>query len=60
MELTTVLAAIQAGVSLIPEGEALIGQIKSLFSTTDQATIDAALAAANAAADQAYKDSQAL
>lgn len=60
MELTTILAAIQAGVSLIPEGEALISQIKALFSTTDQATIDAALIAANAAADQAYKDSQAI
>lgn len=60
MELTTILAAIQAGVSLIPEGEALISQIKALFSTTDQAQIDAALIAANAAADQAYKDSQAI
>lgn len=60
MNLTTILAAIQAGVSLIPEGETLIGELKTLFSTTDQVAIDAALIAANAAADQAFKDSQAL
>jgi len=58
MELAIILKAIQAGVSLIPEGLALVNEIKSTLSETDQAAIDKALADSNAAADAQHNDAQ--
>jgi hypothetical protein len=51
MNLTTVLNAILVIGSDVPEFTALIAEVKSAFSATDQATIDAAMQSANAAAD---------
>jgi hypothetical protein len=58
MELATVLAFIQAGGALLPEGAALVGEIKSLFGQSDQAAIDKALADSTAGADTQHNDAQ--
>jgi hypothetical protein len=58
MNLATILAFIQAGGALLPEGAALIGEVKSLFGEHDQAAIDKALADSSAAADAQHKDAQ--
>ena len=42
----------------IPEFLALINEVKTAFSATDQATIDAALADADAAADAQHAKAQ--
>lgn len=60
MNITTILSAINAGVTLIPEGLALVQQIKATFAETDQATIDQALAESTAAADAQHAAAQAL
>jgi large exoprotein involved in heme utilization and adhesion len=60
MNLATILAAIQAGITAIPEGLALINEVKALFSTNDQATIEAAVAEADAAADRQHEEGQNL
>lgn len=63
MDLTTVLAAIQAVMALsadLPEFEALIAEVKTAFSATDQAAIDAAMNAANVAADEQHAKAQGL
>lgn len=58
MNLTTILAAINAGVALIPEGAALVNELKEVFNATDQAAIDKALADSSAAADAQHNDAQ--
>lgn len=58
MGLGTVLAFIQAGGALLPEGAALVGEIKSLFGESDQAAIDKALAESTAAADAQHNEAQ--
>lgn len=58
--LATILSAIQAGVTLIPEGEALVSQLAALMSTDDQATIDAALVASRTARDAQHAEAQSL
>jgi hypothetical protein len=55
-----IIQAIQAGVSLIPEGLTLINEIKATFNETDQATIDKALAESTAAADAQHNEAQSL
>ena len=60
MNMTVILAAIQAGVSLIPEGKALIDEITSLFSTSDVDKIKAAHDAAVAAAAAQHDEAQSL
>lgn len=60
MNLATILAAINAGVTLIPEGAALVGELKGVFNETDQAAIEKALADANAAADAQHEEAQSL
>jgi len=60
MNLATVLAAINAGVTLIPEGAQLVTELKSLFGEQDQAQIDAALASSTAAADAQHQEAQSL
>lgn len=51
--LPTVLAWIEAGGALIPEAEALLAEVKSLFSDDEQSQIDA-VAALNAEADKLH------
>lgn len=60
MELAVILAAIRAGVTLIPEGLTLVEQIKGIVSETDQTAIDAALVASTAAADAQHGEAQGL
>ncbi len=60
MNLATILAAIEAGVTMIPQGLALVTEVKGLLSLTDQTAIDAALATANANADAQHIDAQSL
>lgn len=60
MNLATVLAFIQAGGALLPEGAALVGEVKSLFGENDQGAIDQALADSTAAADAQHKEAQSL
>jgi hypothetical protein len=55
-----IIQAIQAGVSLIPEGLALINEVKATFNETDQAAIDKALAESTAAADAQHNEAQSL
>lgn len=55
-----ILQAIQAGVSLIPEGLSLINEVKATLSATDQAAIDKALADALAAASAQHNEAQSL
>ena len=56
--LAAILAAIQAGATAIPEVLALVHEVKTTLTSTDQAEVDAALAAANKAADDAHADSE--
>ncbi len=58
--LQLILAAIQAGVTLIPEGLTLIQQLKGLESETGQVTIDQALADSTAAAAAQHDEAQGL
>jgi hypothetical protein len=56
--LPTILAWIQAGGTLFSEGKALYDELREVFTTDDQATLDAAVVTADAAADEAHKQSQ--
>lgn len=56
--LATILAAINAGATAIPEVLALIHAVKITLTSNDQAAIDDALATANKAADDAHDASQ--
>ena len=56
----TVVAAISAAEALTPAFVQLIEEVKSLFDAPDQATIEAALANLDAAADAAHTSAQAL
>jgi chaperonin cofactor prefoldin len=58
MELTVILAAIQAVGTSIPEFVALIEQVKTAFDTTDQDVINAQLAASSALAKSEHEESQ--
>lgn len=58
--LETILAAIQAVDSTAPAFVSLVTELKSAFSATDQATIDAAMNAANATADAQHNAAQSL
>lgn len=60
MNLSTVLSAIAVISGDIPEFAALIAEVKSAFGATDQATIDAAMTSANAAADAQHAKAQGL
>lgn len=60
MNLAVILAFIQAGGAILPEGAALIAEIKTLFGETDQAAIDKALADSGAAADAQHEEAQSL
>lgn len=57
---TTVVAAVEAGVTLIPEGAALIAEVKALMSAQGKAAIDAALLALDEQADAAHISAQNL
>ena len=56
--LATILAAINAGASAIPEVLNLIHAVKTTLTSSDQAAVDDALALANKAADDAHDASQ--
>lgn len=58
--LATILQFIQVGGALIPEGAALVNEIKTLFDTSDQAAIDKALADSTVAADAQHNEAQSL
>jgi hypothetical protein len=58
VSVATVIAAITAAEQLTPAFVQLITEVKTLFSAPDQASIEAALANLDAAADQAHKDAQ--
>lgn len=58
MNLDTILKFIQVGGALIPEGAALVNEIRALFNTDEQAQIDKALSDSTAAADAQHKDAQ--
>jgi hypothetical protein len=60
VNLATILAFIQVGGALLPEGAALVAEIKALFGETDQAAIDKALADSTAAADAQHQEAQSL
>jgi hypothetical protein len=60
MELAVILAAIRAGVTLIPEGLALVEQIKGVVGENDQVAIDAALVESTAAADAQHNEAQGI
>lgn len=56
----TVVQAISAGVTLIPEGAQLVAELQALMSAPDKASIDAALSALDAQADAAHASAQSL
>lgn len=58
--LSMILAAINAGVTLIPEGARLVSSLKTLFDEKDAAAIEAALVAATALADRQHQEAQSL
>lgn len=58
MNLTTILSAINAGVALIPEGAALIRELKMIYGETDRDAIEKALADSTAAADAQHDRAQ--
>jgi hypothetical protein len=60
INLTTVLGFIQVGGALLPEGLALVNEIKALFGEQDVAVIDQALADSDAAADLQHTKAQEL
>ena len=58
--LSLILAAINAGVTVIPEGARLVASLKALFGEKDATAIDAALVAATARADLQHSEAQGL
>lgn len=58
LSIATVLSAINAGVTLIPQGAQLIAELKGIFNETDQAAIEKALADSTAGADAQHRDAQ--
>jgi hypothetical protein len=56
--LATIIAAINAGATAIPEVLALIHAVKTTLTSNDQAAVNEALALANKAADDAHDASQ--
>lgn len=58
MDIATIVSLIEQGLILIPKFEELWAEISTTFSSTDKATVDAALAKAKArdAADTAQAD----
>lgn len=58
--LSLILAAINAGVAIIPEGARLMASLKALFDERDQATIDAALLTSEQRADAQHEEAQSL
>ncbi len=60
LNLQTVIAAVQAGLALIPEGEALFAEIKLLFGEDDAAKIEQALQDSRARRDAQHEHAQNL